>query len=378
MAEESVSVQKGLEGVVVAQTGLSKVDGANAQLYYLGIPIQELIEHSTFEEVAYLLLFRKLPAREELNDFNEELASLRTLPDEILNAIGDYPRAGHPMAVLRSAVSALALFDPQADSSSHEANLQKAKRLIAVMPTIVAANHRFRIQSEVIHPKKGVLSQAENFLLMLHGRESSPEHVRALDKYLIMLADHGFNASTFAARVTVATESDFYSGITSAIGTLKGDLHGCANQRAMEMFLRVGEAAKAAEFVERLFAEKKKVMGFGHRVYKKQDPRAPQFLDLARQLCVGTDDEKWFRVSEAIEKEVTKRKPLPPNVDYYSALVLYVLGIPVDFFTTIFAMSRVAGWAAQVLEQLDDNRLIRPKAEYIGPMNVSYVPIDER
>jgi len=368
---------KGLEGIVAAQTGLSLVDGENGKLSYLGIPIQDLIAESTFEETAFLLFFRKLPTRPELDSFSKELASLRTLPDEILNFLNEFPRASHPMAMLRTMVSALGLFDPQADANSKEANLQKAKRLIAVMPAIVAAFHRIRQKQKVVHPKK-VLSLAENFLLMLHGKPALQAHAKALDQYLIMLADHGLNASTFAARVTIATQSDIYSAVTSAIGTLKGDLHGSANQRAMEMFLQVGSPEKAAGYVHSLFEQKKKVMGFGHRIYKKQDPRAPQFREIAERLTRGTESEKWFKVALEIDKAVQKEKPIPPNVDFYSSIVLHAVGIPVDFFTTIFAMSRVAGWTAHVLEQLADNRLIRPEADYTGPVDQPYVPMKER
>ena len=368
---------KGLEGIVAAQTGLSLVDGEKGELYYLGIPIQELIAHSTFEEVVFLLFFRKLPNRSELESFSKELASLRTLPNEILNFLNEFPHSAHPMAILRTLVSALALFDPHADANSREANLQKAKRLVSALPTIVAAFHRVRLKQKIVHPKK-VLSTAENFLLMLHGKSAPPEHVRALDQYLIMLADHGLNASTFAARVTVSTQSDIYSSVTSAIGTLKGDLHGSANQRAMEMFLAVGKPENAEPYVRSLLQQKKKIMGFGHRIYKNQDPRAPQFREIAERLCQGTEHKKWFEIAVEIEKTVRKEKPIPPNVDFYSALVLYVLGIPVDFFTTIFAMSRVSGWTAHVLEQLEDNRLIRPEAEYTGPVHQSYLPIEKR
>ena len=368
---------KGLEGIVAARTGLSLVDGAKGELSYLGIPIQELIAHSTFEEVVYLLFFRKLPTRSALDSFSKELANLRALPDEILNFLAEFPRSAHPMAMLRTVVSALALFDPQADANSPEANLQKAKRLVAVFPTIIAAFHRIRLKQKVVHPKK-ILSASENFLLMLHGEKPSPAHVRALDQYLIMLADHGLNASTFAARVTVATESDIYSGVTSAIGTLKGDLHGSANQRAMEMFLQVGDPSKAEAYVKSLFQQKKKIMGFGHRIYKNQDPRAPQFLEIAEKLCRRTEHEKWFEVAVEIEKAVRREKPIPPNVDFYSSLVLYALGIPVDFFTTIFAMSRVSGWTAHVLEQLEDNRLIRPEADYTGPLRQPYIALSQR
>lgn len=368
---------KGLEGIIAAKTGLSLVDGEKGELSYLGIPIQEMIAHSTFEEVTFLLFFRKLPTASELEKFSKELASLRTLPDEILNFLDEFPRSAHPMAMLRTMVSALGLFDPQADANSREANLQKAKRLVAVLPTIVAAFHRVRLKQKIVHPKK-VLSMAENFLVMLHGKSSSPEHVRALDQYLIMLADHGLNASTFAARVTIATESDIYSAVTSALGTLKGDLHGSANQRAMEMFLKVARPENAQGYVQSLFREKKKVMGFGHRIYKKQDPRAPQFREIAEHLTRGSENGKWFQVALEIEKAVQREKPIPPNVDFYSSIVLYVLGIPVDFFTTIFAMSRVAGWTAHVLEQLEDNRLIRPEAEYTGPLHQSYLPLERR
>ncbi len=375
--ESKNNFSKGLEGIVAAKTGLSLVDGEKGELYYLGIPIQELIARSTFEEVVFLLFFRKLPTRSELEAFSKELANLRTLPDEILNFLNEFPCSSHPMAMLRTMVSALGLFDPHAEALSREANLQKAKRLVAVMPTIVAAFHRVRLKQKIVHPKK-VNSLAENFLLMLHGKPSSQEHIKALDQYLIMLADHGLNASTFAARVTIATQSDIYSAVTSAVGTLKGDLHGSANQRAMEMFLNVGSPEKAADYVKSLFQQKKKVMGFGHRIYKTEDPRAPQFKEIVEKLCRGTENQKWFRVAEEIEKAVQKEKPIPPNVDFYSSLVLYIIGIPVDFFTTIFAMSRVAGWSAHVLEQLEDNRLIRPEAEYIGPTHQSYVSMDQR
>lgn len=368
---------KGLEGVIAAETRLSRVDGEASTLHYLGISIQELIAHATFEETVFLLFFQRLPTASELEKLSKELAHLRALPDEILNFLNEFPKAASPMAMLRTMVSALGLFDPQADANSREANLQKAKRLVAALPTIVAAFHRVRQKQPVIHPKKP-LSMAENFLFMLHGKHSPPEHVRALDQYLIMLADHGLNASTFAARVTIATESDIYSAVTSAVGTLKGDLHGSANQRAMELFLHVSKSENAEKFVASLFEQKKKIPGFGHRIYKKEDPRAPQFREIAEKLCKGTENEKWFRIAQEVEKAVRKIKPIPPNVDFYSSLVLYVMGVPVDFFTTIFAMSRVAGWTAHVLEQLENNRLIRPEAVYVGPMDQHYIPFEKR
>lgn len=368
---------KGLEGIVAAQTALSRVDGEASTLHYLGIPIQELISQSTFEEVAFLLFFRKLPTAGELEKFSKELANLRSLPDETLNFLNEFPRGSNPMAMLRTMVSALGLFDPQAEANSREANLQKAKRLVAAMPTVVAAFHRVRTQQKIVHPKK-VNSMAENFLLMLHGKNASPEHVRALDQYLIMLADHGLNASTFAARVTISTETDIYSAVTSAVGTLKGDLHGSANQRAMEMFIKAAKPENAAGYVKTCFEQKKKIPGFGHRIYKKEDPRATVFRGIAKKLCERAGEFNWMNISDKVEKVMWEEKQIPCNVDFFSASVLYVLGFPVDFFTTVFASSRVAGWTAHVIEQRTDNRLIRPAAEYIGPFNQSYVPMDKR
>ena len=281
------------------------------------------------------------------------------------------------MAMLRSAVSCLALYDPEAEDNSREANLRKGTRILAKLPTLVAAFDRIRNGKAPLVPKKD-LSHASNFLYLLSEKSPDPKFAKALDQYLILLADHGYNASTFAARVTVSTLSDIYSGVVSAIGTLKGDLHGSANQRVMEMLIAIGEESKAEAYVKNLLSQKKKIMGFGHRIYKNQDPRALIFREISRQICRGTKFEKWSKISEAIEAVVEREKPIPPNVDFYSASVLYAVGIPIDLFPTIFSVSRIAGWAAHILEQQKDNRLIRPEVLYTGAQNQRYLPLDAR
>ena len=281
------------------------------------------------------------------------------------------------MAWLRTAASLLSLFDAEAEDSSLEANRRKALRLTAAFPALIAAQHRLRQGKDFVSPNLK-LSHAANFLYMMHGTEPHPEMEKALDIYLILLADHGLNASTFAARVTVATESDIYSGVTSAIGTLKGDLHGSANQKAMEMILEIGKPERAEAYIQDLLVHKKKVMGFGHRIYKTKDPRAVAFHEIARKMCEKAGDLSWMEISDRVEKVMWETKQIPCNVDFFSASVLYLLGFPVDFFTTVFAASRVAGWTAHIIEQLSDNRLIRPAADYTGPVNQHYVPFNQR
>jgi len=368
---------KGLEGVIAAETQLSLVDGENSQLFYRGISVHELVENSCYEESVSLLWSGHLPKAAELEAFKKEFRSERDVPKEIFRVIQDIPKSAHPMGVLRTLVSALGLFDQEADQINPGQTRRKALRLTASLPTLIAAFYRYRNGKDPIAPKKD-LSHAANFLYMMHGEKPTAEMERALDAYLILLADHGLNASTFSARVTTSTQSDLYSAIASAVGTLKGDLHGSANQRAMEMILDVGEPEKAEDYVRRLLANKKKVMGFGHRVYKKEDPRATAFRAIANQLCQQSGQGKWMEISNRIEKVMMEEKKIPCNVDFFSASVLYILGFPVDFFTTVFAASRVAGWTAQVMEQQADNRLIRPKAAYIGLRNQRYLPIDKR
>ncbi len=375
--KEETSFSKGLEGVVAAQTSLSFVDGQAGRLFYEGIEIADLAKYSTFPEICYLLFYGRLPQKNALNELSQELISLRFLPKEIDEMIQKMPRNVNPMAVLRTVVSALAFHDNDPDNLSKDAILKKGLRLIAQFPTIVAAFDRLRRGEKVIAPKKE-LDHATNFLYMLSGVKPSEVHAKALDSYLILLADHGLNASTFAARVTVATLSDYYSAITSAIGTLKGDLHGSANQRAMEMFLEIGNVANVDAYVKNLLLNHKKVMGFGHRVYKTEDPRATVFREIAKNICKNTPNQKWYEISEKVAEIVMREKKIYCNVDFYSASVLYTIGIPVDLFTTVFAMSRVAGWTAHVAEQLADNRLIRPQAQYVGPTHQPYTPLAQR
>ncbi len=376
--EEKKEYSRGLEGIVAGETTLSLVNGQEGRLFYEGIPIEEFISGgATFEEVVFLLWFGKLPNRRELTDFSNELAGSRDISPEIHSFLTAVPEKCHPMAMLRSAVSCLAFYDSEADDNSREANLRKGSRILAQLPTIIASFDRIRHRRTPIIPNKD-LSHAANFLYLLTKKVPNPEHAKALDQYLILLADHGYNASTFAARVTVSTLSDIYSGIVSAIGTLKGDLHGSANQHAMEMILEIGEVSKAESYVKNLFSQKKKIMGFGHRIYKHHDPRAIVFKEIAKRICRGTEFEKFYEISEKVEEVVWHEKQIPCNVDFYSASLLYAVGIPTDLFTTIFALSRVAGWTAHTLEQLQDNRLIRPEARYIGPFNQPYIPIERR
>jgi len=375
--ESSASYKKGLEGVIAAETALSLVDGEGSRLLYRGIPVHELVEGSHFEEVVYLLWNDQLPHADELKSFKNELIKHRTVEPEVLEILKTFPKKAHPMGVLRTAVSLLGLYDPQADQVDLENNRRKAFRLTAAFPTLIALFHRYRKNQEPIAPDPK-LSHAANFYYMMQGKKPEPTMEKALDAYLILLADHGLNASTFSARVTASTRSDMYSAVTAAIGTLKGDLHGSANQRAMEMILAIGKPEKAEPYVRDLLVRKEKVMGFGHRIYKKQDPRAEAFRAIAAQMCERSGEKIWMEISNRVEKLMWQEKRIPCNVDFFSASVLYILGFPVDFFTTVFAASRVAGWSAHVIEQLADNRLIRPACAYVGPKNRHFQPLDER
>jgi citrate synthase len=368
----------GLEGVVVAETRLSRVDGEAGTLTYAGYSIEELAEHATFEEVCHLLWHGSLPDRTELADLEHQLSGAYALPDPVASLIREAPATAHPMAVLRSAVSLLGMHDPEAEDMSREANLRKAIRLTASLPTITATTGRSRAGQEPVEPRPD-LSLAGNLLYMLTGQEPDARQTRTMDVALTLHADHGFNASTFAARVTIATLADLYSAVTSAIGTLKGPLHGGANERVMWMLEEIGTAENAESWVRDALARKEKVMGFGHRVYRAIDPRAP----ILRRLGDGLGSSRWFdvsdRVREVMREEMDRHgKKVYANVDFYSASVYERLGVPTELFTNIFACARVAGWTAHILEQLEDNRLIRPKAKYIGPENLSVTPLEQR
>ncbi|HOE69075.1 MAG TPA: citrate/2-methylcitrate synthase [Candidatus Omnitrophota bacterium] len=368
---------KGLEGVVAAQTSLSDVDGENGRLLFRGIPIGELVEKSHFEEVAYLLWYGKLPTGPELETFKDTLKAQRTLSKEAMAILKLLPTTTHPMSALRTMCSLMGSLDPRAHIVNPEESQRKAYHLTGVFPTIIAAFFRLRSGKEPVVPDMN-LSHAANFLYMLNGEKPTPEMEKALDAYLILLADHGLNASTFAARVTTGTLSNLYSAVTSAVGTLSGELHGAANQYAMEMVLEIGSADRAEAYVNKLLDEKKKVMGFGHRIYKTRDPRAEAFREIAKDLCVKAGKTSWLEIAGVVEKVMMDRKKIPCNVDFFSAPVLYVLGFPPDFFTTVFAASRVAGWSAHIIEQQLDNRLIRPLAEYVGPQDAYYIPAEDR
>ncbi len=376
MADNS-EFKAGLEGVVVAQTKLSSVRGDIGELIYCGYNIDELAGNATFEEVVYLLFHQKLPNQAELDELKASLASKRDLPQPVVDLIKALPQDARPMHAIRSAVSALGCFDPNADDNSLEAAREMSISLLAKIPVITAYFHRARQGKELVAPDPS-LSEAENFLYMVDGEKPSADKAATMDVCYILHADHGFNASTFSARVTIATLSDMYSAITSAIGTLKGPLHGGANEGVIKMLQEIGSLDKVDAYVENALATKQKIMGIGHRVYKVLDPRAPHLKRMAQKLTAELGDSKWIDMSERIASLMLEKKGLNANVDFYSATVYYSLGIPTDLFTPLFAISRTAGWTAQVLEQLAENRLIRPRAKYVGAEGLKFVPLGER
>jgi citrate synthase len=370
---------KGLEGIVATTSSICYIDGDQGVLAYRGIDIHELADHSNFEEVCYLLWFGKLPARNELKELRERLAAERKLDPAILNLLRTAPKQTQPMDVLRTAVSALSFYDPDDHNNDHNANVAKAIRLTSQIAMIVAAYDRIRKGKKVVESDRS-LSHAANFLLLLNGTMPSETAERALDIALILHADHELNASTFAARVTAATLSDMHSAVTSAIGTLKGPLHGGANEAVFHILQAIDKAgADPVDYVKGILAEKKKVPGFGHRVYHTEDPRATHLRKMSSDLGKSNGQSKWYDMSHKIEEFVKADKKLNANVDFYSASTYHILGIDVDLFTPVFAVSRISGWAAHVIEQLDDNRLIRPRADYIGPAYPQqYVPMERR
>lgn len=370
-----MTATKGLEGIVAASSSISSIiDGV---LTYRGYNIDELAEKASFEEVAYLLWNGKLPTQSELDALKSQLGEAAAVPAEVIDGLRLYPKDANSMAALRTAVSSLALYDAEANDPGKEANYRKAIKLQAQMGTVIAAFARLRQGKEPVAPKSGV-GVAHNFLYMLTGEEPSEVAVTALDKALVLHADHELNASTFAARVTVATLSDIYSGVTSAIGALKGPLHGGANEAVMVMLDEIGTLDNVEPYIQNKLNNKEKIMGFGHRVYRTGDPRAKHLQQMSKNLSELNGDSRLYDMSVRIEELVTGQKGLKPNVDFYSASCYTLLGIPRDLFTPIFAISRVSGWTAHILEQLADNRLIRPRAEYVGPVDQHYVPVDER
>jgi citrate synthase len=370
-------VKVGLQDVVIATSSICSIDGLRGKLTYRGYDIHDLAECSTFEEVVFLLWRGRLPKPAELSEHQKHLADNRQISPEIVDLLKRLPPPQHPMETLRTAVSVLSLYDPEAEDMSEEANRRKALRLTAQMGTVVAAYGRIRAGQDPVAPDSK-LSHAANFLHMLQGKAPDAEIAHWFDVALILHADHSFNASTFAARVTASTLSDMHSAITSAIGTLKGPLHGGANEHVMRMLLEIQGIDRADAYVRNLLEHKKKVMGFGHRVYHTEDPRATVLRRMSEALGRRAAQTKWFQISKAIEDLMIREKKINANVDFYSASAYYVMGIPVDLYPLVFAVSRISGWTAHVLEQYANNKLIRPLAEYTGPTNQKYVPIDQR
>jgi citrate synthase len=370
---------KGLEGIVATTSGICYIEGDRGVLAYRGIDIHELADHSTFEETCSLLWFGKLPKRSELLEIQQRIARERKLDPAIISLLRSAPKNVQPMDVLRTAVSALSFYDPDDTKNDHDANVKKAIRLTSQIAMIVAAYDRIRKDKDIVVPDVS-LSHSANFLLMLNGARPSATAERALDIALILHADHELNASTFAARVTAATLSDMHSAITSAIGALKGPLHGGANEAVFHILQAIDKSGTdPVDYVRGMLAEKKKVPGFGHRVYHTEDPRATHLRQMSRDLGESSGQRKWFDMSQKIEQFVRAEKKLNANVDFYSASTYHTLGIDVDLFTPIFAVSRISGWSAHVIEQLDDNRLIRPRADYVGPSYPQhYVPMESR
>ncbi len=371
---------KGLEGVVAANSGICWIDGDAGILSYRGIDIHELAEHSTFEETTYLLWNGMLPNELALREFCTQLALARSLDQHVIDLLRSFPTTATPMEVLRTAVSALSFYDADEKDNSHDANVRKAFKLTAQIAMLIAIYDRIRKGKEIIPPDRS-LSHAGNFLWMLNGEKPSATATRTLDIALVLHADHELNASTFAARVIAATLSDIHSAITGAIGALKGPLHGGANEGVMRLLLTIDkEGADPVEYVKSMLAARQKISGFGHRVYKTEDPRATHLRKMSEQLGRDSGNPKWYEMSRAIELHMNNQeKRLNANVDFYSASTYATLGIDIDLYTPIFALSRISGWAAHVIEQLDDNRLIRPRAEYIGPVYPSHwIPVEER
>ena len=374
---------KGLEDVIAGESSICDVDGKNGNLIYRGYDIHDLAQNVTFEEVIYLLWNGDLPTQEALTTFSAELDAHRALPKEAIDLLRQLPKTALPMDALRTATSLLGLYDPDTGDDSRDANKRKALRLTAQMGTLVAALDRLRKGEEPLAPKAG-LSTAGNFLYQLTGKEPDATSTHALDVALTLHADHELNASTFSARVTVATLTDMYSAVTSAVGTLAGPLHGGANVNVMNLLEKIGTPDKADAIVTAMLAEGKKIPGIGHRVYRALDPRAVSLREMSKQLAQSTGDSKWFDMSEKVQEAADKalaakgKTTLKANVDFFSASVYHMLGIPNDQFTPVFAISRVAGWTAHILEQLGDNRLIRPRAIYTGPRNLTVKPLAER
>ncbi len=370
----------GLDGVLAGETALCHVDEGEGGLRYRGYAVSDLAEKATFEEVAYLLLFGKLPTRKELKEFSAELTIQSVLPDTVRAFLATVPAVAHPMDVLRTGVSLLGMNDQEVSHHSHEASLRASIRLLAQIPLIIATTHRLAKGASLVEPQPG-LSFAGNLLFYLTGRkgdETAEEMARVLDVSLTLYAEHEFNASTFSARVTASTMTDLYSAVTSAIGTLKGPLHGGANEAVADMFLSIGSCDRAEEWVRAALAGRRRIMGFGHRVLKQGDVRSAIIQQEADRLSRICQDRRWYEIATVIDRVMRQEKGLYPNLDFYTAVTYLLMGIPHELYTPVFVCSRIVGWCAHVIEQQDHNRLIRPRALYTGPASEAYVDLDNR
>lgn len=369
----------GLEGVIAGISTISDISSEESKLIYRGYDVHDLASKGSFEQTAYLLLYGKLPNRAELTEFENTLKAEREVPNQVYDALRQLPKDTHPMDIAKVGFAVAAPFDPDysAPATDQAANLRKAIRIVAKASTIIGNGHRIRQGQDPLQPKKDH-TIAQNFLYLMSGEEPDAQTAHVLDSSLTLYAEHGYNASTFACRVTVATLSDIYSGIVTGIGTLRGPLHGGANEEAMKMIIEIGTPEKAEAWIRDALATKKKIMGFGHREYKKRDPRAIYMTKVGKELCEQKGQTQWSKIADILENVMETEKGIYPNVDFPAAYAYYVLGFPIDLYTPIFVMARVSGWSAHVLEQLANNRLIRPACIYEGPRNETWVPVDER
>jgi citrate synthase len=375
--KDIVPYRPGLEGVTAGISKISDIIAEQNRLIYRGYDIRDLAAHCEFEEVAYLILLGKLPNRQELAQFKAQLEPHRELPAEVYRVLHALPAGANLMAALQVGVATLGMLDPQADVNTHEANLQKAIRLTASMPTLVANGYRI-LRGQAPVPPRADLPHASNFLYMLFGREPDPLHAQVMNLTFILYAEHGYNASTFTAHVIASTLADMYSAVVGAIGALRGSLHGGANEAAMESILEIGSPDRAEAWVMEKLAKKERIMGFGHREYKTGDIRATILKAYVRQLAEQANRMDLYQIQETMERVMLREKNLHPNVDFPAAVVYYLMGIPIPLYTPIFAAARIVGWTAHVMEQHDDNRLIRPRSDYVGPRDLPFVPLDQR
>jgi citrate synthase len=377
MSTESTAATAGLRGVVAAQSAIGDVNGEEGKLIYQGYDIHDLAEHSTFEEVVFLLWNGRLPNQSELDEHTSRIRRNYEAPKEVIELMKQYPKDSDPMDVLRTAVSSLDLYDPKGQGTDRESAVGAAVRITGRMGTIAAAWERIRNGKDVVAPDTN-LSIAENFLYMLRGEKADAEEARMFDIALILHADHELNASTFTTRVVAGTLADMYGCVTAGIAALAGPLHGGANTAVMKMLIEIDDPAKIDSWLDDALANKRKIMGIGHAVYKTEDPRATWLRKFSKQMAEKKGETKWFEMSQRIEKLMLEKKGMHPNVDFYSASTYYLMGIPLDLYTPIFAVSRISGWTGHILEQYANNKLIRPRAEYIGKRDQKYVPIGDR